>query len=79
MPEGQEAMELAVDTLAWVGATALLVSSRLYLPATADADEDEQARRSPFPCRACRACRCGVIGGGKSLLLGVLNAQSSAR
>lgn len=48
-PDGQEAMELAVESLVWVGASALLVSSRLYMPATDDAGEEEQARRPPSP------------------------------
>ena len=49
MPDGQEAMELAVESLVWVGASALLVSSRLYMPATEHADEEEQARCPPRP------------------------------
>jgi len=44
--EGPEALELAVDALAWAGPSALLVASRVYAQA-ADGAQDEQARRRP--------------------------------
>ncbi|KAK9820642.1 hypothetical protein WJX81_004134 [Elliptochloris bilobata] len=42
VPEGQEAVELAVDSLVWVGASALLVGGRLFMPGSDGAEEEEQ-------------------------------------